>query len=459
MKKNLHRTMIFLVQAGILLPHLEVVAAQPMSSLWENPVFKKHLLGTFGINSEIEPSFRDENEASDYEQISAIMQSDAADALENLMKLAAVPDASARIEFAIGNILFQKDRRGEAEKFFQRALEKFPNYRQAHNNLAILYVQSGSHAKAIQHFTEAIRLGASDGTSYGLLGVSYLGVEKFLAAEGAFRNAMLLRPEVKDWEMGLVQSLFRQEKWPEIISILNRLIEANPQDASLWELQAGAYLGNKNTLAAAANFEIMDNLGKLTAEQLSTLGDIYINESMLDVAADAYLRAFEKAGVAGGVDRPLRAAEILIGREGFDAARDLIQRVKVAAGKDLKPVDERKLLKLQAKIDMAAGKQDEAAKTLEQVVSLDPLDGDALIMLGQYYQEKNENEKAIARYEQAASVPEHEHTAKVRHAQLLVSIGKYEQVVPLLKRALEVQQSDSVSRFLEDIERFMKSRR
>jgi tetratricopeptide (TPR) repeat protein len=440
-------------------PWVIAMGAQPMTSLWENPVFKKHLLGTFGINSEIEPAFKDDNEAADYEQISAIMQSDAGEALEYLMKLSAVPESSARIEFAIGNILFQKDRRGEAAKFFLRAIEKFPNYRQAHNNLAILYVQDGSHGKAIQHFTEAIKLGASDGTSYGLLGVSYLGIEKFLAAEGAFRTAMLLRPDVKDWEMGLVQALFRQEKWSEIISILNRLIEADPQDASLWELQAGAYLGQKNTLAAAANFEIMDKLGKLSADQMSTLGDIYINESMLDVAADAYVRAFEKSGVAGGVERPLRAAEILIGREGYEAARDLIQRVTTAGGEDLKPADQRKLLKLQAKIDMAANKQDEAAKTLEQVVSLDPLDGDALIMLGQYYQSKNENDKAIARYEQAASVPEHEHAAKVRHAQLLVSIGKFDQVVPLLKRALEVQQSDSVARFLEDIERFMKSRR
>ncbi len=459
MKTNLTTKLRRLAWLSALSPWLLASAARPLPSLWENPVFQKHLLGTFGINSEIEPAFRDDNESADYEQISKIMQSDPAKALDYLMKLSAMPGASARIEFAIGNILFQKDRRAEAEKFFLRAIEKFPSYRQAHNNLAILHVQAGNHAQAITHFTEAIKLGASDGTSYGLLGVSYLGIEKFLAAEGAFRNAMLLRPDVKDWEMGLVQSLFRQEKWPEIISILNRLIEASPSDASLWELQAGAYLGQKNPLAAAANFEIMDKLGKLSAEQLSTLGDIYINEGMLDVAADAYLRAFEKSGMAGGVERPLRAAEILIGREGHDAARSLIQRVTAAAGKDLKPADQRKLLKLEAKIDMAANKQDQAAKTLEQVVSLDPLDGDALIMLGQYYQGRNENEKAIARYEQAASVPEHEHVAKVRHAQLLVSIGKYDQVVPLLKRALEVKQSDSVARFLEDIERFLKSRR
>ncbi|MCA1964737.1 MAG: tetratricopeptide repeat protein [Prosthecobacter sp.] len=452
------------MKTSILIAHLLAAAAAlhaagPLPNLWENPVFQKHLIGSFGINSEIEPPFRDDNESADYEKISGLIQNEPDKALDYLLKLSAVPGASARMEFAIANILFQKDRRVEAEKFFLRAIEKFPSYRQAHNNLAIMYVQGGDHARAITHFTEAIRLGSSDGTTYGLLGVSYLGIGKFLAAEGAFRNAMLLRPDVKDWEMGLVQALLRQEKWAEIISILNRLIEANPNDATLWELQAGAYLGQKNSLAAAANYEIMDKLGKLTPDQLSTLGDIYISEGMMDVAADAYLRAFEKAGVTAGVDRPLRAAEILLSREGYDAARNLVQRVSKSAGSALKPADQRRLLKVEAKIDMAAGRQDAAAKSLENIVSLDPLDGDSLILLGQYYQGKGENEKAIARFEQAASVPEHEAAAKVRHAQLLVSTGKYDLAVPLLKRAQEIKPNDSVARFLEDLERFLKTRR
>lgn len=434
-------------------------AARPLPNLWENPVFQKHLLGSFGINSEIEPAYSSDNEAADYEQIAKIMQTDMEAALKALQQLANLPKASARVDFAIGNLLFQKDRRVEAEAWFKRAIGKFPNYRQAHNNLAILYVQSANHAKAAEHFTEAIRLGSSDGTTYGLLGVAYLGLENFLSAEGAFRSAMILRPEVKDWEMGLIQALLRQEKWPEIISILNRLIEAKPDDATLWELQAGAYLGQKNTLAAAANYEIMDKLGKLSADQLSTLGDIYINEGMLDVAADAYLRAFEKAGAAAGIERPLRAADILLGREGYDAARDLVQKVRKVTATSLKPEESRRLLKVEAKINLAEGREDEAAKSLMEIVTLDPLDGDSLILLGQYFQAKNEPEKAIARFEQAAAVPEFEQTAKVRHAQLLVSRGKYADAIPLLKRAQEVKPSEGVGRFLEDLERFMKNRR
>lgn len=443
----------------VLATGLQAAAVGPLPNLWDNPVFQKHLLGSFGINSEIEPGYRDEDESADYEQIAKIMQNDPEEAMKALQTLSKIEGASARIDFALGNLLFQKDRRTEAEAWFKRALEKFPNYRQAHNNLAILYVQAAKHKDAALHFTEAIRLGSSDGTTYGLLGVSYLGLENFLAAEGAFRNAMILRPEVTDWEMGLIQALYRQEKWPEIVSILNRLIEADPNDSQLWELQAGAYLGQKNTLAAAANYEIMDKLGKLTADQLSTLGDIYINEGMLDVAAEAYVRAFEKAGVPGGVERPLRAADILLSREGYAAARKLVQRVSKAGEGSLSAADKRKLLKVEAKIDMAEGREDEAAQALTEITTLDQLDGDSFLLLGQYYQRKNENEKAMSLYQHAASVPEFEQVASVRLAQLLVGTGKYEQAIPLLKRAQEIKPSDSVGRFLEDLERFMKSRR
>jgi hypothetical protein len=55
-------------------------------------------------------------------------------------------------------------------------------------------------------------------------------------------------------------------------------------------------------------------------------------------------------------------------------------------------------------------------------------------------------------------VPEFEQTAKVRHAQLLVSRGKYADDIPLLKRAQEIKLSEGVGRFWENLERYMKSR-
>lgn len=430
---------------------------QIQKSLWDNPVFQKRLQGSFGFSSEVEPALS-ENELADYEQIRPLLQEDPKKALEYLGQLSQLPDASARFDFLIANLHFQAERRPEAMVAFKKAIEKFPDYRQAHNNLAILYVQMGQPQLGIRHFTEAIRLGAVDGTSYGLLGLAYVAVQNYVAAEECFRNAIVLNPEVKDWEMGLIQAMYSQEKYAEVISTMNRMIKLNPEDDKLWMLQANAYLGRKEVLAAAANFEIVDKMGKLPAASLNTLADIYVNEGLLAVAAEAYLRAFEK-DETGAVAGPLRAAEILIAKEGYDAARRLLEKVRKSREGQLSRADEVQVLKVEAKIGMAEGAEAEAAEVLRKVIEKDPLDGESLILLGQFHQRQGELEKAANLFETAIGIKDFEMDASVRLAQLKVGQGKYEEAIPLLKRAQDIKPRDSVGRFLEDLERFMKTRR
>jgi tetratricopeptide (TPR) repeat protein len=89
---------------------------------------------------------------------------------------------------------------------------------------------------------------------------------------------------------------------------------------------------------------------------------------------------------------------------------------------------------------------------LEEVVSLDPLDGEALIMLGQFYSPANA-EKAIFYYERAEGIEKYEAEARLRHGQILVKGGKYQDALPLLKRAQELKPRDDLQRYIEQVER------
>lgn len=430
------------------------LAAAP-ASVWDNPVFQKRLLGSFGYSSEVEPPMS-ENERSDYEQILPLLKDAPDQALGYLEKLRALPGSSARFDFLIGNLHFQNNRKPQAAADFLKALEKFPDYRQAHANLAILYAQAGRHKEAVRHFSEAIRLGAADSTQYGLLGISHLELENFTAAEEAFRLALVLGPDVKDWKTGLVRALYLQERFTEAVALLETMIREAPEDDSLWSLQASAQLGRKDMLAAAANFEVLDRLGKLEAAQLSTLGDIYVNEGLLEAAAGAYLRAHEKTG--GDIGVPLRAAEVLLAKQGYQAARQMLQKLGEGE-KQLSPADRLRVLKLEARIGMAEGREAEAAELLARVAEQDPLDGETLLLLGGFHQKEGRQEKAAFYYETAGNIEAFEADAKVRLAQLYAGSGKYAEAIPLLKRAQELKPRDSVGKFLEDLERFLKSRR
>ncbi|HBO57478.1 MAG TPA: hypothetical protein DD622_03465, partial [Opitutae bacterium] len=73
----------------------------------------------------------------------------------------------------------------------------------AYKNLGLVYVQDGNFKKAIPTISKALELGVVDGRAYGLLAYGYLSEEKYYPAEAAYRQAILIQPDVKDWKIGL----------------------------------------------------------------------------------------------------------------------------------------------------------------------------------------------------------------------------------------------------------------
>src|SRR5690606_26805507 len=135
----------------------------------------------------------------------------------------------------------------------------------------------------------------------------------------------------------------------------------------------------------------------------------------------------------GKPDRAIRAASVLTARGALTESRQLIERIEAVYGDQLDTADRKKLLKLRARLAVAQGASDEEARVLEEIVALDPLDGEALILLGQHSSRAGNAEKAIFYYERAASLEAFEADANVRHAQLLVRNGQYEAALPLLR--------------------------
>ncbi len=81
------------------------------------------------------------------------------------------------------------------------------------------------------------------------------------------------------------------------------------------------------------------------------------------------------------------------------------------------------------------------------------------MLLGQHYSRQNEPDRAMLYSERAASIDAFEVNAKVRHAQVLVGMGRYAEAIPLLRRAQEAKPREDIARYLEQVERIAKSRR
>lgn len=429
---------------------------QAVAAMFGDPEFKQQFLGTYGIHPDIEPKLSPDERLT-LEKIYPLIASNPAQAISEL-ELAAKPGATAMFDFVLGNLYFQRDDAVNAGKWYGLAVQKFPSYRRAHKNLGLIQIRDGKYDLAVHSFTKMIELGGGDALSYGLLGHAYAAKQDYLAAEAAYRNALLLQPDNPDWRLGLARTIFKQQKYEEAAALLNVLLEKSPDKAEFWMLQANAYVGMKQPLKAAENLEVVYRLGKATPESLNLLGDLYVNESQLELAANAYLRAIE-AGPGQPPTKALRAAEVLSTRGGMVQAKTVLAAIDQQLAAQSSDEDRRKALKLRARLALADGDGAEAVKVMEQVVAQDPLDGDALMLIGGHYAKQGDPDRALIYFERAANLEAFEAQAKARQAQVLVQKAKYSEALPLLKRSQEIKPSEEIARYIEQVERLARAKR
>jgi tetratricopeptide (TPR) repeat protein len=444
------------VLALVLLAAVTAAPEGSLDDLWKDPTFQKQFMGTYGTQAEVEPKVS-VVERAQLEKILGVMATDTSAAKAELQK-AATPEASAVFDFTLGNLHFQADEIEAAETAYQTAVAKFPSFRRAWKNLGLIAVRQSRPEDAVKALSRVVELGGADGLTYGLLGYSYAASGQTTSSESAYRNAVLLQPDAVDWKLGLLQAVLKQRKYGEAVTLSDELIRKNPERTDLWLIQASAYVGLGQPLKAAENYEIVARMGKATPASQFTLGDIYANEGLLDLAARAY-------GSAVDIDttqqpaRAIRCVEILSQRGASEAARDLSQHVRTTWGERLDPDEKKKLLKIDARLAVGEGGGAEAVATLEEIVALDPLDGEALMLLGRHYAQANAPERAIFYYERAEGIEAVEADARLRHAQLLVAQSRFQDAVPLLKRAQELKPRDDVGRYLEQVERLARASR
>jgi Flp pilus assembly protein TadD len=145
---------------------------------------------------------------------------------------------------------------------------------------------------------------------------------------------------------------------------------------------------------------------------------------------------------------------------GMPQARTLLATIRESFGDRLGDADRRKVLKLQARLAMSGGAgDDEAVKVLTEVIEADPLDGEALMLLGQHHGRKGEPDQAILMYERAARVEGFAAQAKVKIAQIYVSQSRFSDALPLLRDAQALKPREDVARYIEQVERASRAKR
>lgn len=427
---------------------------QIAGELWSDPAFVKEFLGSYGFLAGYEPPISEEEKGALRSLIDLIKVNPQV-AIKQL-EPQITSDSSAAFDFILANLYFQEGNLAKAEQYYSNAVIKHPDFRRAYKNLGLVQVQNGDYSKAIKSISKAMELGEVDGRAYGLLGYGYLTEERYYPAEAAYRQAIILQPDNKDWRVGLAQCLLQTERYADAIALFDTLIKEEPDNTDYWLLQSNAYIGKGDSLAAAKNIEIVRRMGAADLSTLTLLGDIYMNNNNADMALEAYLAAADKA-TADDAKSLIRASELLTRTGSYEQALVMIKKSRQTLGSSLSDQQELQLLNFQAKIARAQGNDEEAVQLLTQIVERDALNGDAIIELANYYADTGDMAKATNRFEQAEKIEEFEREALVAHAQALVRKGDYNKAVPLLRRALQIKSEENLEDYTDRVERAARS--
>ena len=429
---------------------------QLTSDFWNNPTFVQSFMGDYGFRSEVEPRIS-KSESFILREVIAKSENNLEEAIVYLEEKIE-NDSSAALDFALGTMYYQSNRMSRSAQAYGRAIEKFPSFLRAHKHLGLVNVSLENLEFATKHLAKAISLGENDGSTFIALGYCHLSLDRLVSAENAYRMGLLLFPGSKDGLNGLINCLDQAGRYVEVLNLLDELLESDPQNSRYLQARASALGSLGKEKEAAVTLDLLRRMGALRTQELVILGDLYHNLNLYDLSLDAYQEALARTNKLS-LSQYIRIAQTLIQRSSYQEGFAYLEKIEKEFGEG-RSKEERKLINLlKAEVLQSTGKNQQAAELLREVVNQHPLEGRALIQLGQLAWKSGDHEYAIIQFQRAAKIDEFENPALIEHARLLVYLRKYQLAANLLERALVLKQEKRVEKYLNAINNLALSAR
>lgn len=172
-----------------------------------------------------------------------------------------------------GLALERANRVAEAVEQYRRAIDSYPNLREAHNALGFYYQRSGLLAKAADEFRTVAAL---DGDFLAFFNLGYVQVEleRYEDALDSFHRCLTLQPNdsATHFEIGYIH-LSRGE-YAKALDHLQQPLRSFPEDWEIHNLFGKCYLGMRRYDEAVAAFGRALMLARLPSAQAELLDNI-----------------------------------------------------------------------------------------------------------------------------------------------------------------------------------------
>lgn len=433
-------------------PHV-LTAGEPIESRllneWKDPTFIKAFTGDLGIRTDIEPSITAEEKTL----ISGILTQITQNPAQALSSLSAkvTDQSSAALDFLLGHLSNVLGNRQAAAEHYRAATAKFPNFLRAHKWLGHFYFEQQDFVRATESYGRVLTLSQGDEFVHGRLAYCLMNREEYVSAETAFRAATVANPKNPRWKSGLAHCFLNQELPESALVIIDEVLSQEPGIQSHWLLKANAHLATHQPRQALAALEAARRLGRPTAEILISIGDLYLNEGLVQAAVSNYQSALSENPDAAETGA-LRAIENLLIRDHLPESEQLMKTyTELSSAKPSKKQQDRQE-KLRLWIKLTKSPSKEAVTEMESYLESHPLDIDSLTRLAEHYQASNELKKAERLFLQALRIDDSRVPILIEIAQLQAEQRRYTEALSYIQRALRLGPDSNLESYAQQLE-------
>jgi len=423
-------------------------AAEPLplsAAYWRDPAFQKAFNASYRIEARIEPSVSSEERALLVEIQNLMAKGERKSALAKLQASPLTAESSA-LRFNLGNLQFEEGLLEEAVKSYGGAIEGYPSFRRAHRNLAMAQIRLGELEPALAHLIEAVRLGDSEGATYGMLGYSRLQRGEWASALQAYRLAQISEPDTPEWKAGIAQCLQNLNARDEAAALLDEVIRQRPLEPSYAILQASLLLELGRAEDAVKALELPRRLGTLDPDGLLLLADLHLRADRRPAASESMDAAFS-AETPPSAGRSAALAGTAMSLRDWPLATALLEKAVLGDG------DPPRILRLiSARLKIESGvAAEEGAGELAALLQEDPTDGESLIALAKFRADAGQPGEAELLFERATAAEESAAEAWIELARLRVAQQRYQAALLAVDEALALDDNPALEHYRREL--------
>ncbi|WP_049723112.1 tetratricopeptide repeat protein [Gilvimarinus polysaccharolyticus] len=372
-----------------------------------------------------------------------------------LLKAQQSDEPSAALWLIRGQIEQQLGDNQAAAQSYRAALKILPEFARAHRALALVAIAEESYSEARTALARAVSLGITDSTTYGYLGYINLKAGQSFAAVQAYQQALVLDPDNRDWQSGLLYALTQSGQYDSAEALLGDLINQRSDDTELWLQRAQVQLRQHHSDQALSSLEVAMRLGGVSSANRQAAAQLHMQSGSFARA----LELLDKNLAAGDINMGYlsRLANWMMSEEQWRAASQLLTQIEVYQSK-LSSTDNARRLHLKARLAEHNGEQKSAMAAMQNAIELDPSFADAIVGLARLKTNAQAYAEAEMLYSRAAALPGYRQQALMGKAQALINQERYRESLALLRDSYREQPSGELQRNINTLERIVNQR-